>query len=323
MVASDGTLTDTKAVTVNVTNVDEIAPVITSVATAAVNENVAAGTTVYTATATDNVDFTDKVISYSLAGTDAAAFNIDAATGVVTIKASPDYETKSSYSFNVVAADATGNSSSETVTLSINNLFEGNVITNTSAADTFTNLTIGQDLIRFDTAGDSDPVLATTSASGKPTYDSGISGFDHVTSYSLSMGDLLDLSSTTIAPNVSISNGTDTLWGATKVTGKEVDLIASHTISNGMVTFFTDNAGSTALSWSGATKLPAVVDYLQQNLTTGQTVGFTDGTNSYVFSKGASITASTFVQLDNVVANGIEIGVEGVTQAHSDYIHIV
>ena len=47
-------------------------------------------------------------VSYSLSGTDAAAFNIDSATGVVTIKASPDYETQTSYSFTVKAQDAGG-----------------------------------------------------------------------------------------------------------------------------------------------------------------------------------------------------------------------
>ena len=36
-------------------------------------------------------------VSYALTGADAASFNIDGATGAVTFKAVPDYETKSSY----------------------------------------------------------------------------------------------------------------------------------------------------------------------------------------------------------------------------------
>ena len=85
--ASDGTNITTKAVAITVTNVNE-APVITSAATASFAEN---GTgTVYTAAATD-VD-AGTTLTYSLTGTDAAKFNINATTGVVTFKSSPNYE---------------------------------------------------------------------------------------------------------------------------------------------------------------------------------------------------------------------------------------
>ena len=85
--ASDGTNITTKDVAITVTNVNE-APVITSAATASFAEN---GTgTVYTVAATD-VD-AGTTLTYSLAGTDASKFNIDATTGVVTFKTSPNYE---------------------------------------------------------------------------------------------------------------------------------------------------------------------------------------------------------------------------------------
>lgn len=79
------------------------APTITSGATASVAENAAISTVVYTATATD-VD-AGQTLSYSLSGTDAGSFDINASTGVVTLKASANYEAKASYSFNVVATD--------------------------------------------------------------------------------------------------------------------------------------------------------------------------------------------------------------------------
>ena len=63
---------------------------------------------VYTAIATDAGS-----ITYSLTGADAAAFNINATNGVVTLKASPDYETQKSYTFNVVATDNAGNDASQ------------------------------------------------------------------------------------------------------------------------------------------------------------------------------------------------------------------
>ena len=77
----------TKAVAITVTNVNE-APTMTSAATASFAEN---GTgTVYTAAATDPDAGT--TLTYSSTGTDAALFNIDATTGVVTFKSSPNYE---------------------------------------------------------------------------------------------------------------------------------------------------------------------------------------------------------------------------------------
>ena len=98
---------------------DTTLPVITSTATASIDENVVANTTVYTVTATDNI----AVTGYAIAGVDAASFTIDQISGVVSINASPDFETQSSYSFDVMASDEAGNNSNSTsVTLSINNL---------------------------------------------------------------------------------------------------------------------------------------------------------------------------------------------------------
>ena len=78
-------------------------------------ENSGAGQVVYTAAGTD-----DGAITWSLAtGGDSAAFSIDASSGAVTLTDNPDFETKSSYSFTVVATDPAGNRSQRTVSLSI------------------------------------------------------------------------------------------------------------------------------------------------------------------------------------------------------------
>ena len=135
VVASDngtGSLTDTKAVTVTVTNVNE-APTITSGASGTVTENAATSTVVYTATATD-VD-AGQTLSYSLTGTDAGSFDIDASTGVVTLKASANYESKASYSFNVVATDnGTGTlTDTKAVTVSVTDVNEVTVVISSEA----------------------------------------------------------------------------------------------------------------------------------------------------------------------------------------------
>src|SRR5207302_1091159 len=86
---------------------NELPPVISSAATDSVNEAIAPNTAVYTAVATDPAG---HAVTYALTGTDASAFIINASTGIVTINASPDFETKSSYSFNVKASDTAGQS---------------------------------------------------------------------------------------------------------------------------------------------------------------------------------------------------------------------
>jgi hypothetical protein len=115
VVASDGTLTSSQSVTLSVT---DVAPSITSATSVTVPEGTAASTVVYTAAAND---IQGGTVSFSLSGADAAAFTIDNATGAVTLNASPDFETQSSYTFNVVASDGTL-TSNQAVTVSISDV---------------------------------------------------------------------------------------------------------------------------------------------------------------------------------------------------------
>ena len=78
-------------------------------------------TAVYQASASDaNSD----TLTYTLGGTDAAAFNI-AADGTVTFKTAPDYEVDpTSYSFTVTADDGNGGTAIQTVTVNVNDVAE-------------------------------------------------------------------------------------------------------------------------------------------------------------------------------------------------------
>ncbi|MDO6683809.1 cadherin repeat domain-containing protein, partial [Oceanobacter sp. 5_MG-2023] len=119
-----------QAVTLAVNNLDEAAPTITSGDTAtAIDENSGAGSVIYTAIIDDSADISDGV-TFSLGGTDAAYFSIDASTGEVTLLADADYETKPSYSFTVTATDGAGNFTDQTVTLAINDLDESGPVFN-------------------------------------------------------------------------------------------------------------------------------------------------------------------------------------------------
>jgi trimeric autotransporter adhesin len=101
---SDGMLTDTQAIAVTVTPVNDNTPVITSNgggATAAVNvaENSTAVTTV---TATD-ADLPAQTLTYSISGgADAAKFAINSSSGVLTFAAAPNYESPNDVGSNNV-----------------------------------------------------------------------------------------------------------------------------------------------------------------------------------------------------------------------------
>jgi len=105
--------TGTKTRTINV--VDTTPPTITSGVTGVdLTENTGAGQTIYSITYSA---VANEVVTLSISGTDASLLNL--AAEVVTLIANPVYDTKSSYSFDVIASDEYNNNSSITVTFSI------------------------------------------------------------------------------------------------------------------------------------------------------------------------------------------------------------
>ncbi|WP_346190072.1 cadherin domain-containing protein, partial [Rubritalea halochordaticola] len=115
---SDGTITDTATITVDVTNVNE-APVANG-ASGNVNEDAAVGTAVATVTSTDP-DAGDSVTYAITAGND-GSFAIDSATGVITTAAGLDYETTSSYTLTVEVTDGGGLTDTASVGIAINDV---------------------------------------------------------------------------------------------------------------------------------------------------------------------------------------------------------
>jgi len=97
-------------------NGDTTAPVFTSDATATVKENSPTNTAAYTATVTDA-----STVKFTLTAgePDNDAFTLDASTGELRFKASPDYETRKQYTVKITATDASGNSSQQDVTINI------------------------------------------------------------------------------------------------------------------------------------------------------------------------------------------------------------
>ena len=73
-------------------------------------------------------------LTYSLDGTDRSSFTINRLTGVLTIKAAPDYEKKKSYSVRIKATDPSGSSATLNVTVNVTDAPEAPDITGGAAA---------------------------------------------------------------------------------------------------------------------------------------------------------------------------------------------
>lgn len=148
--------------------------------TVTVAENTSA---VGTFTATDPQG---DVLTYSLTGTDAALFSVDAATGVVTFNAAPDFEAPAdagadnTYNFNVVASDA-AESDSLAVTVNVTDVDPEGPQPRTVTV----------------TAGGSDDA-----SQGLTTYDGdpAVNGTFTVTNFE--QGDVIDLDLVTVAPTI-------------------------------------------------------------------------------------------------------------------------
>ena len=90
--------------------------------TRSIAENTATGQHIGNAVAATDAD--KHTLTYSLGGTDAPAFGIDATTGQLKTKAALDYETKASYTVTVSVSDGNGGTDSITVTINITDVNE-------------------------------------------------------------------------------------------------------------------------------------------------------------------------------------------------------
>ncbi|GAB5522944.1 MAG: hypothetical protein Roseis2KO_08160 [Roseivirga sp.] len=128
-------------VTITVTDVDDTAPVFTSLTTASFAENGIG--TAYTVEATDA-----STITYSLGtGNDESLFNITG--GVITFKTDPDFEspsdgnTDNAYVINVIATDAASNASNQDVTITVTNVDDSAPVISSATVVDFAENTTG------------------------------------------------------------------------------------------------------------------------------------------------------------------------------------
>ena len=128
----EATLSET--VRVAPTGTNAVPSFATGAVTRSVDENSAAGTNVGLPVAATDTD-TGDVLTYSLAGTDAASFDISPASGQLTTKAVLDAETKASYSVTVVARDPSNASASKPVAITVTGVDEAPVLSGRREVD--------------------------------------------------------------------------------------------------------------------------------------------------------------------------------------------
>ena len=160
---------DSITVTINVTDVNEPSannpPIFMegNTATRTIAENAAAGENIGTAVVATDPD--GDVLTYTLGGTDAAAFNCVSPTGQLKTRAALDYETKSSYAVVVFASDSKGGTDSITVTINVTDVpetppnnapvfTEGSSTTRSIAENTAAGENIGTPVAATDPDGD-------------------------------------------------------------------------------------------------------------------------------------------------------------------------
>ena len=137
-------LSDTITVTITVTDVDE-APVLrlrpdntppkfaATTYTREVAENTAAGRNI--GDPVRATDYEGDALAYSMSGADAASLTIGGTSGQIRAKDALDYETKSSYTVTVTAADPAGLSDAATVTITVTDVDEEPVVSGNAAVD--------------------------------------------------------------------------------------------------------------------------------------------------------------------------------------------
>ena len=156
---SDGTnISAGETVTVNVNNINDNTPVVTASQSFDVDEDAANATSVGTVAATDT-DAGTTLSDWTITEGDGdGIFAINSSTGEITVTDNTklDYETRTSYYLTVTVSDGSHTSSSETISITVNDVFE----------KSDQNITLSQlaDL----TYGDSDFNLTATASSGLP-----------------------------------------------------------------------------------------------------------------------------------------------------------
>ena len=297
--ASDGSDSVSQTITVNIVDVDDVAPVFTSSATFSAAEN---QTAIGTVTATDADSDT---VSYSLSGTDASSMSINSSSGVLTFNSAPDYETKTSYTATVTASDGT-NSATQDITVNILDANDSAPVFTSSAGfsaaenqksiGTITTTDPDNDTVTYSLSGTDASSISINSSSGLLAFNSA-PDYETKSSYSVTVTASDGTNSTAQTITVTITDVDDV---APVFTSNATFSAAENQTSIGTVTATdtdTDDASITfsisgselAITSGGVLTFASAPDY-ETKSSYSATVTASDGTNSSIQDITVSVT---------------------------------
>ena len=319
--ASDGTLSSTKDVAITVTNVNE-GPTLTSAANASFAEN--GSGTVYTAAATD--PDAGATLTYSISGADAALFNINATTGAVTFKSSPNYEAPGDtggnnvYDVSVTASD--GTNSTKDVAITVTNVNEAPTVTSAATASfaengtgtvytvaatdpdagaTLTYSISGADAALFNINATTGAVTFKSSpnyeapgdAGGNNVYDVNVTASDGTNSatkaVAITVTNVNEAPTVTSAATASFAeNATGTVYTAA-ATDPDAGATLTYSLTGADASLFNINATTGVVTFKSAPNYEAPGDAGGNNVY-NITVGASDGTNTATKAVAVSVT---------------------------------
>jgi len=240
--ASDNQGSDTPlTLTVSVTNTNE-APTLTGATKANVSENSTG--IIYTATGSDPENDT---LTYTLGGTDAALFDLDANSGALSFKSAPDFEAPADsggdnvYDVILTASDGSLNSNSQALAIAVTDVDDTNnapvfttsskasVVENTTAVTTLAATDADGDTLKYSISGGTDqPLFALDANSGVLTFINapdfeapGDSNSDSAYDVEVTANDGQGTTPLTLTVTVTDTNEAPTLTGATKANVSE------------------------------------------------------------------------------------------------------
>ena len=290
--ASDGTNIITQAITVNVTDVNDIAPVFTSSPTFSAAEN---QTAIATVTATDPED---DLITFIVSGSELAITS----AGVLTFASEPNYETKASYTAIVTASDGI-NTTPQEITVNIIDVTE--VVAVDDSASGIEDLNLRFDVLSNDTFISSDVTLTATDgtymtvavqndASGYPAViyspDDNWFGTDTFT-YTVSSGGESDQGTVTVT--VASVNDTPIITSEPTFSAAEnqtaIGTVTATDIENDTLTYSISGSDISIDPSTGVMTFVSAPDYETTTLYSA-TVTVSDGTDIYTQDITVNIT---------------------------------
>ncbi len=339
---------DSIAVTINVTNVNEAPSFASTTATRSVAENTASGQNIGSAVSATDVD-ANTTLTYTLGGDDAASFSIVSTSGQLQTSAALDYETKNAYSVTVTAADGTGEGSLSTsipVTISVTDVndapvfTDGATTTRSIAENSVANTNIGTVVAATDQDKKPDPVnpgqliakdtitysIPATGDAAAFSIDSSTGqlktkdalNYENDTSYTVvvtaSDGSLTD----TITVTISVTNVNETPAFATGTTISSISATKGTAITSVTLPEATDPDANTTLTYTVTPALPAGLTFTASTRILSGTPTAVSASTTYTYTASDSTLSDTLTfSIQVSAANSAPVFTDGTTTTRS------